>query len=264
MDKVLKNYIDQEGKVKIWPSKRKHKLLVLDYLSSKFDLGIYYSEKEMNEVLNKYHLFGDYAILRRELFNSGYINRTKDCSKYWRVGPLISPDVWETDRLISKDSMLKECEELQKIYNASAYMNKWVGGSCEPDYIYKHITEGALPPNGLKEYYAIKTIYKKEILEMIGLIEMYHGYPDAKTFYIAFLFIHPEHQRKGYGQEIVEFVCRMANDLKYAKAGMAVHLKNWPAVRFWTSCGFNKIASVSGDELHSENTFCAMRLEKSL
>lgn len=264
VNKELSNYIDQEGKVKIWPSKRKHKLLVLDYLSSKFDLGAYYSEKEINEILNKYHLFGDHAILRRELFNAGYIDRTNDCSKYWRVGPLISPEIWGTDRLIIKDSILQECEELQNVYNASAYMNKWTGDSCEPDYIYKHITEGDLPPNGLREYYKIKTVYKKETSEIVGLIEIYHGYPDTKTFFIGFLFIHPEYQRKGYGHEIVEYACKMASGLNYPRAGIGVHLKNWPAIRFWTRCGFDHITRISGDEIHNENTFCVMRLEKTL
>jgi len=265
MEKELEDYIDQEGKVKIWPSRQKHKLLILDYLSSKFDLGKYYSEKEINEILNQYHSFEDHAILRMELFNSGYLSMTNDCSKYWRIGPLISPDQWVTNRLIIRDSVLEECGELQKIYNTSAYTHKWTGDNYEPNYIYSHMTDGVpLPPKGLKEYYKIKSIYRKDTLKIIGLIEIYHGHPDAKTFFVGFLFINPENQRKGYGQELVEYACRMVSDLKYAKAGIGVHLKNWPAVRFWTSCGFDKITKISGDAVHSEDTFCIMRLEKLL
>lgn len=80
----IRRYLDDEGKVTAWPSKRKLKLKVLEYLSNYFETGIYYSEKEVNNILNEQHTFNDPAILRRELYDNKFLNRTKDCREYWK------------------------------------------------------------------------------------------------------------------------------------------------------------------------------------
>jgi hypothetical protein len=75
------------GRVKEWFSKRnkgKFQKLVLEYLASKFEVAIFYTEKEVNALLNVHHTFGDPAMLRRELFESGLIDRKRDGSAYWR------------------------------------------------------------------------------------------------------------------------------------------------------------------------------------
>jgi hypothetical protein len=53
------------------------------YLASKFESGVTYTEKEVNTLLNQYHTFGDPALLRRELFENGLIDRMRDGSAYW-------------------------------------------------------------------------------------------------------------------------------------------------------------------------------------
>ncbi len=82
----LKNYLDEEGRLKEWPSKRnkgKFRKLVLEYLASKFEPGTTYTEKEVNALLNQHHTFGDPALLRRELFENKLIDRKRDGSAYW-------------------------------------------------------------------------------------------------------------------------------------------------------------------------------------
>lgn len=79
----LKNYLDNEQRLILYPSKRKYKILALFYLASKFEKHEYYTEKEINEILNNYHSFNDCCLLRRELYNKKFINRLGDCSKYW-------------------------------------------------------------------------------------------------------------------------------------------------------------------------------------
>ncbi len=81
----LKGFLDKDFNLKSWPS-RKHKekqLMALEYLASKFEAGREYSEKEVNEILNRHHTFGDPALLRRELYMKGFFNRTLDGSRYW-------------------------------------------------------------------------------------------------------------------------------------------------------------------------------------
>jgi hypothetical protein len=85
MKGIINNFLDDYGKVKIWPVKRKNKCLALDYIASKFEYDVNYTEKEINTIINENHLFNDCATIRRELFDMGYINRTRDGIKYWRI-----------------------------------------------------------------------------------------------------------------------------------------------------------------------------------
>lgn len=78
----LRNYLDNEGKLKVFPAKRKNKIIALEYLASKLDFGVVYSEIEIGEQLSLWHTFGDVATLRRELFDFGFIDRTKDGTSY--------------------------------------------------------------------------------------------------------------------------------------------------------------------------------------
>jgi hypothetical protein len=81
----LQRYLDNEGRIKIWPTKRERKFEILKYLSSKFCYDVYYNEKQVNEIITSFHTFNDYFLLRRELVEHKLLERTRDCSKYWRV-----------------------------------------------------------------------------------------------------------------------------------------------------------------------------------
>lgn len=82
---TIHNFLDAEGRLFVWPAKHKHKLLALEYLCSKFTPGQRYSEKEVNAILNQFHTFGDWALLRRYLVDYGFLNRVSNGSAYWRV-----------------------------------------------------------------------------------------------------------------------------------------------------------------------------------
>jgi hypothetical protein len=82
----LRGYLDGQGRVIRYPSRRKPgrlRTLILNYLLSKFDPIHLYTEKEVNALLNEYHTFGDPALLRRELFDRGLLDRIPNGSAYW-------------------------------------------------------------------------------------------------------------------------------------------------------------------------------------
>jgi len=87
MDKEtqLGQFLNKDDKITKWPSKEKKRIIVLEYLISKFSTDHDYTEKEVNYVLNQHHTFGDPALLRRELYDRGYFNRDADGSSYRRV-----------------------------------------------------------------------------------------------------------------------------------------------------------------------------------
>lgn len=52
MKSYLKNFLDEEGRVKQWPAKRVAQLEVIEYIANKFPEGSQFSEAELNEEIN--------------------------------------------------------------------------------------------------------------------------------------------------------------------------------------------------------------------
>jgi predicted transcriptional regulator len=78
---VLKNYTNPDGSLKQIPTQRKKLLVILDYVLADFKAGERYTEKQVNEILARYH--ADFASLRRELIDTRRLKRDKDGSIYW-------------------------------------------------------------------------------------------------------------------------------------------------------------------------------------
>ena len=83
----LRTHLDSSGRLVRWPSRRRLKNLALSYLAGEFELGRDYTERQVNEILLARHTFEDVALLRRELFEAGFLGRERDCSRYWRTAP---------------------------------------------------------------------------------------------------------------------------------------------------------------------------------
>jgi hypothetical protein len=79
----LKKFLDEEGRLVQFPAKNKNKIICLLYLATKFEPGIRYTEKEINEIIECNHTFQDKWLLRRELINHEFLSRFVDGSQYW-------------------------------------------------------------------------------------------------------------------------------------------------------------------------------------
>ncbi len=79
---VLRNFLDANGKLTAFPAKRKMKIYCLFYLTQKFDEEEEYTEREINDILLNWHTFADPATLRRELFDYGFLDRSRDGKVY--------------------------------------------------------------------------------------------------------------------------------------------------------------------------------------
>lgn len=80
--KVLSDYFAPGEKLKQIPLQRKKFVVVLRYLLRAFEPGQRYSEKQVNELLKRYHL--DTASLRRGMVDEGMLARQDGV--YWLVG----------------------------------------------------------------------------------------------------------------------------------------------------------------------------------
>ena len=79
---ILRNFLDGDGKLTSFPAKRKMKLYCLFYLAQKFESERDYTEQEINSVLLDWHTFADPATLRRELYDYGFLDRSRDGKVY--------------------------------------------------------------------------------------------------------------------------------------------------------------------------------------
>ena len=82
--KALRHY-DDWGRLTRWPIKYSVQRLMLWGLWLRFDARRKYSEREVNDILNAWHLFGDHCTLRRELINMRLLERKSDGSEYRKV-----------------------------------------------------------------------------------------------------------------------------------------------------------------------------------
>ena len=76
---------DDWGRLTRWPIKFSVQRLMLWGLWMRFEARRKYSEREVNEVLKAWHLFGDHCTLRRELVEMKLLARKSDGSEYRKL-----------------------------------------------------------------------------------------------------------------------------------------------------------------------------------
>jgi hypothetical protein len=79
--RVLRSFF-RGGKLVQIPTQKAKKLTVLDRLSQEFDIGVRYSERQVNALLRRFN--DDTAALRRYLVDEGFLDR--ESGEYWRSG----------------------------------------------------------------------------------------------------------------------------------------------------------------------------------
>jgi hypothetical protein len=90
-NEVLRRFI-HKGRLLAMPAAYSKRLVVLDHLAGLFEPGRRYPEREVNELLARYH--PDYAMLRRYLVDDGFLDRADEPAPsgshsvkvYWRTG----------------------------------------------------------------------------------------------------------------------------------------------------------------------------------
>ena len=82
--KALRQF-DAEGRLTRWPIKYSVQRLMLWGLWMRFDGKRRYSEREVNEVLKAWHLFGDHCTLRRELVEMKMLERSDGGAEYRKL-----------------------------------------------------------------------------------------------------------------------------------------------------------------------------------
>lgn len=177
------------------------------------------------------------------------------------------PISWETERLWITDSTVEEIPELQAIYDTCSYLSNWDGEYVldDPDYLKRLVTNPPLPPQGgERERFRILTLREHSTSTIVGFLSTYEGEPTPDSLYIHSFFVHADHQKRGFGREAIEVFFNYARKTSFKKVALCTALKNFPAVRFWTSLGVNKIVKVHGDKVCTATTHSQIDLVMGL
>ncbi|NCC24302.1 MAG: DUF2087 domain-containing protein [Deltaproteobacteria bacterium] len=78
-------FFDHQGRLVRWPGKFSQCLLCLWVMWSRIPARTSLHEREISVFLDSHHLFGDHALLRRELVDRGMVERTPDGRQYRRI-----------------------------------------------------------------------------------------------------------------------------------------------------------------------------------
>lgn len=83
--KTLRTFMN-DGRLVSIPAKRKALVVILLEMLTAFDVERTYSEKDINTILGAFH--PDFARLRRELIDYGYLGREAHTGQYWVNSPI--------------------------------------------------------------------------------------------------------------------------------------------------------------------------------
>jgi ribosomal protein S18 acetylase RimI-like enzyme len=163
------------------------------------------------------------------------------------------PEQWQTERLQVRNALPGDVDRLQAVFNANNHVEVW-----DPTFRYAPRDEIAelvdASVAGLSKRgkpFQLQT-FGPDPQTLAGYYHMTFGVPRPEVIWFSMFVIHPDFQQHRYGPEVMADVHRHFAALPQMTTAWAeVWLKNWPALRFWTACGYNRIVEFDGDRVYS-------------
>jgi ribosomal protein S18 acetylase RimI-like enzyme len=175
------------------------------------------------------------------------------------------PENWETGRCLLSRVDESALSAVQQVFSENSDVLELLGERESPVKLAEQFVSYALlPPGGVRWREQRFLIRDSEDRETVGILSVYFGYPTPETIYIGNLFLRPICQRRGYGCEVIAELERRAAQMGFAEARAGVGLKNWPALRFWTKCGYSRITKIKGDQEFSPASAANVELLKDI
>lgn len=221
---IIKNFINEDGIVKSWPSKRSKKLAVLEYLATKFEKDKTYTEKDINNILNEWHAFNDAPLLRRELYDLKYLDREKDCSKYWVIEN--KGEKMDNIKIVEYDETYAEA--VAEMWNNSK--SGWLGTMS------KKTKESVLQRERLSAYLNLYLAIIDDKVAGYCKLGTYHN--EANTLYIDGLGVSDEFQGKKVGKALMIKSVERTVELGYPRLDLYTWEGNKKAIPLYKKCGF--------------------------
>ncbi len=71
-EQVIQRFM-KNGRFEVFPAQYKRRKYIIEYILQQFELNRLYTEKEVNEIISRYH--DDYCRVRRDFVDEGMMNR---------------------------------------------------------------------------------------------------------------------------------------------------------------------------------------------
>ena len=95
-------YFDKTGRLVSWPAKTNLQELCLWVMWARLPARRSFGEREISALIDQWHLFGDRALLRREMVDHKMVQRTQDGSDYRRIEQVPPADARELLRVVGR------------------------------------------------------------------------------------------------------------------------------------------------------------------
>lgn len=92
IERELKAFLDDGGRVTALPAKRKKQMLAYFWIANRLPEDGVWNERALNAALNDLHTFGDPAIIRRTLVDLGVLDRDPRGTRYTVITPFPTLD----------------------------------------------------------------------------------------------------------------------------------------------------------------------------
>ncbi len=175
------------------------------------------------------------------------------------------PAHWATARLTISDSQATDTARLTQIFNACAYIEPWDPTFHPiPEAELAQLITDSLSHEPVRTNFRLQAIRPTLAAEPIGYFHGSHHMPEPAIFFVSMFVLHPDHQRFGYGREVIEGLANQLQPRGYTGLWLRVYLKNWPALRFWIGQGFTSIVKYDGDPMHTADSQASLILAKKV
>jgi GNAT superfamily N-acetyltransferase len=152
----------------------------------------------------------------------------------------------ETDITIRK-AEISDSTILQGICDAWIERGFFEGETLPTDYIEQCLTKGDLPPISDAKFENYSLFVINDIHGIIGLFDLYDGYPQKDTAWISLLLLDVESRGNGLGKMLVEEIVRECKEVGFKYLALASSMNNRVALKFWVNNGFKEIIGLYGD-----------------
>ena len=172
---------------------------------------------------------------------------------------------FRTARLIGHPVTLADEADIRTVYQENEPLLRLLDHDQAPAHMAARFARRANhPPCGEADKLSNLVLNSVQTGLCVGILSVYHGYPEPGVAYVGELFLRPAHQGQVLGREIylaLETELR-GHGTRVARVGIG--LRNWNALRFWIRLGFLRVTGMSGARVFAPDAFAFLELQKNL
>lgn len=177
---------------------------------------------------------------------------------------MILPLMFISPRLLFREVTRLEAADLQAVVDSVSDRPElslfgWVPLNAALEAEFPRLPDPLCDPDRCQ----LKMLIHIERDECIGWLKFCNGFPEESCCFLEELFIVPEFRRQKFGTEVVERLYEVALDAEYERLMTQIDTRNIDLLRFFLSCGVDRIQEVLGGRNTLSGSPAVLRLEKT-